>query len=126
LNKFNVCGKFIIDLRVYEFLKYLQQLLFAYTVCIFLRVPISRWSIYERIWWAVSISRSEQPVKLISAVKRAENGEIGAGILDLRIFGSIIGNMAGESSTNRSTDRQIDRISLVEYINLHSGLYHIP
>lgn len=35
---------------------------------------------------AASISRSERPVKLISAVKRAENGEIGAGILDLRIF----------------------------------------
>jgi len=62
--------------------------------------------VYGRIWWAVSISRNERPVKLISAVKRAENGEIGAGILDLRIFGSIIGNTVGERPTHQSTDRQ--------------------
>lgn len=74
----------------------------------------------------VSISRSERPVKLISAVKRTENGEIGAGILDLRIFESIIGNTASEGPTDRPTDRSRQNLSRREYTDLHSGLYHIP
>lgn len=59
---------------------------------------------------AVSISRSERPVKLISAVKRAENGEIGAGILDLRIFESIIGNTASEGPAGRPIDRSVESL----------------
>lgn len=89
--------------------------------------PLGR-IVYGRIWRAASISRSEQPVKLISAVKRAENEEIGAGILDLRIFESIIGNTAGETDRpiDRPTGRSTDRQNLPRSTDLHSGLYHIP
>lgn len=60
------------------------------------------WIIYGRIRRTASISRSGRSVKLISAVKRVGNGKIGAGILDRRIFESIIGNTA----SGRSADRQ--------------------
>lgn len=75
-----------------------------------MRGPFDRF-VYGRIW-RTRFRLVERPVKLIGAVKRAENlgamvgrgeerrGEIGAEILDLSIFESIIGNTA-----NRETDR---------------------
>lgn len=70
------------------------------------------WLVYGRIWRVVSISRGERPVKLISAVKRAENREIGAGILDLCIFESIIGNTASEGPSDRPAGQSTDRQNL--------------
>jgi len=52
-----------------------------------------------------SITRIERSVKLIRAVERAEGGEIGAGVLDLRIFESIIGNTANGRSRSTGLDR---------------------
>jgi len=50
---------------------------------------------------------SYRAVKLIRAVERAEGGEIGAGVLDLRIFESIIGNTANGRSRSTGLDRNL-------------------
>jgi len=54
-----------------------------------------------------SITRIERSVKLIRAIERAEGGEIGAGVVDLRIFESIIGNTANGRPRSTGLDRSL-------------------